>query len=464
MRKLACTVLITLILLATLVFLQTGHAATYVTTPISTSTTWTAVNSPYMLVADTTINAGVTLTIEPGVTVAMGSYRLQVYGALTAKGTSSNRVVFSSTSGAEIQFQGGCTAYNEAAGSGCIIENALITSTGIVVRGSAPKISNCYFQSNYNVLPITVTAGSPNIVGNVINFPANKNGIQVDGGVPTITQNLISGQGLMYGVYCAGNAVISYNNVTNCFTGIWVSGQSTVTHNIVLNNANDGIRSDNSASIIQYNVVTNNLCGISGTGDIEYNTITQNTVGIWGPKLTATIAYNNIYTNYNATGSYTQNVHLTEPADITLKNNWWGTTDESAISLTLWDSKNDSVNLGAAIFKPYEYTAIQGAPSVPASIPIPTPPPTPSAVASPSPSTTPTDEPTATPVSTATAYPTDFPTAEPTQTPLAPVEPTDNPIFGLKDADLISVVVIVSAVCLAIVIILIINLRFSKKQ
>jgi len=44
-------------------------AATNVSGTISTNTTWTAANSPYVMTGNVTVNAGVTLTIEPGVTV-----------------------------------------------------------------------------------------------------------------------------------------------------------------------------------------------------------------------------------------------------------------------------------------------------------------------------------------------------------------------------------------------------------
>ncbi len=164
-----------------------------------------------------------------------------------------------------------------------------------------------------------------------------------------------------------------------------------------MNNAHDGIRTDNSASTIQNNAVANNLCGISGTGNIQYNTVTNNEVGIWGPLPTATITNNNIYANYNATSGITQNIHLTEPDNISLINNWWGTADPSVIDQTIWDSKNDSVHLGTATFEPFLTQPNPNAPSVPATITIPTPPPTPPPSTTPTPTITPTDEPTPTP-------------------------------------------------------------------
>ena len=88
-------------------------------------------------------------------------------------------------------------------------------------------------------------------------------------------------------------------------------------------NTNDGIRSDNSASLIQNNAIAHNLCGISGTGDIESNTVTGNSAGIWGPNMTAIITLNNIFANYNATGGYVQNIHMTFFDNLSFPNNWW---------------------------------------------------------------------------------------------------------------------------------------------
>lgn len=60
---------------------------THVTTDIIADTRWGACGSPYIIGANITVIAGVTLTIEPGVTVKFsGFYRLVVRGVLIAEG------------------------------------------------------------------------------------------------------------------------------------------------------------------------------------------------------------------------------------------------------------------------------------------------------------------------------------------------------------------------------------------
>ncbi|MEZ4833992.1 MAG: hypothetical protein R2873_18755 [Caldilineaceae bacterium] len=61
-------------------------AATNVSGPITTNTTWTLANSPYIVTDDVTVEAGVTLTIQPGVVVKFdsGTDELWVNGTLIA--------------------------------------------------------------------------------------------------------------------------------------------------------------------------------------------------------------------------------------------------------------------------------------------------------------------------------------------------------------------------------------------
>ena len=94
LRKLACIILITIFVFSGLLTVTEVHAATFVYGGINVNTTWTAAMSPYYLTGTLTVNNGVTLSIQPGVTVNLGSYSLIINGALSAQGTSNNKIVF----------------------------------------------------------------------------------------------------------------------------------------------------------------------------------------------------------------------------------------------------------------------------------------------------------------------------------------------------------------------------------
>lgn len=85
-----------LLIILFLVIAETAVQALNVSGPITTDTTWTAVNSPYTLTGDVTIEPGVHLTIESNVDVLFEQgTTLNVNGHLQVDGTESNPVEFS---------------------------------------------------------------------------------------------------------------------------------------------------------------------------------------------------------------------------------------------------------------------------------------------------------------------------------------------------------------------------------
>jgi hypothetical protein len=81
-----------------LVLFSVGYAdTTYVSGPITRSTTWTRANSPYVVVGNVLVQDTVTLTIEPGVTVAFDSLKaLTINGTIIARGTANDSIRFTS--------------------------------------------------------------------------------------------------------------------------------------------------------------------------------------------------------------------------------------------------------------------------------------------------------------------------------------------------------------------------------
>jgi Divergent InlB B-repeat domain/Right handed beta helix region len=125
-----------------------ASGATSVSGVISTDTTWTAAGGPYLMVGNVGVDTGVTLTIEPGVSVeAQGNYTLQVAGKVDARGTTAAPVSFGCVSNTRscwggIQFT--------SAQSGSIFDHVDIAnaSTGLDTQTGTWTLTNSRIHDN----------------------------------------------------------------------------------------------------------------------------------------------------------------------------------------------------------------------------------------------------------------------------------------------------------------------------
>lgn len=324
------------------------QAATNVSGIISSDTTWTQAESPYTFTGPVAINASVTLTIQAGVTINIGSWYLQVNGTLNAKGTTTNPIYINSNTnavsnvGSAITFSSLSTNWNGQTETGCIIENAVLTSIPIIIENASPQINNN-----------KITFNSSNI------YPHPT--ISVDGGSPTISNNIITVtgsdfQGTGISVANSGSPKISGNTIigVNCFVGdgIWSSGNAAIFGNYISGWA-CGIKSTNDVigeNIVHSNIPVNDMvtgCGISvgPNSVVQNNTIIYNPEGIVINYPSSIIAHNNLFYNQ-------YNVATTSAANVNATYNWWGTIDTQAINQTIYDF-NDNFNLGTVFFVPF---------------------------------------------------------------------------------------------------------------
>ena len=358
------------VIFATIPFGRAQSGTTVSSKIIKEDTTWTKANSPYTLIGRVGIAKGATLTIESGVKVNIGLFTLEVNGTLIAQGTPNDRITLNSDN------QNINLLYDNPT---CKIENAILNQTSINGASSysnaSVTINNCSLEGNtaLNVWG-TTTISNSYITGavllrgaSVISGSTFLNGIDIAGGSS--------------GTSFRGTYAVSGNNITNQEGRYVVNvGNSetevagTITDNIIWGGSVAGIcQADGFLSMsatIEKNLIINNQIGIltrnnDDDSTIQNNTIANNKVGISNPTSLQTIAGNNIQGNsqYNMQAGQTM---------ATAKNNWWGTTDQQAISQTIYDS-NDDFNVGTINFVPFLTEPNPQAPTINTQIPTPTP-------------------------------------------------------------------------------------------
>lgn len=149
----------------------TSKPATKVSGIISGNTIWTEESSPYVIISTIQIPAGVTLTIEPGVTITMPSDgdMFLLHGTISARGTLNNKIIFDGGGDSNIFITWGGTG--NANLDYCIIRNSQslwergrgyfsMTHSEIINGGGislSPPLADVYIEYNRFINSGTIT-------------------------------------------------------------------------------------------------------------------------------------------------------------------------------------------------------------------------------------------------------------------------------------------------------------------
>ncbi len=368
MKKPAINFIATLILI-TLVSFST-HAQTNVSGGVFTNTIWTLANSPYIVIDTTVVFPGVTLTIEPGVTVRFDdAMYLEIRQAtLIAIGTATDSITFTSNSLVPAPgiwghgSQGGLWISGSAVFNFCNFEYA---TSGIRTANNLPYIKNSSFTKNgYGVYNLSNTPVDSCI------FKFNDRGIgYINGGVLnycTISNN-------NYGVEDFNNA--TFNNCIIDSNINALEGSNSAFHNCSISYNRYGIICRPQGNLLNHCVINSNIvrgiilmssfkrdtiinCEIkyNGTGIVAQTSqpslITQceieyDTIGILINKNAADFFCNKICNNI----SYS--VQMNTSANFNISDNYWCTTDSATIAAAIYDAY-DNVIYGLVTFMPID--------------------------------------------------------------------------------------------------------------
>jgi hypothetical protein len=350
-KSILCLFLIILLVCSAVALLEFGRAqlGTEVNGIIKADTTWTKANSPYSLTGPVAILDGVTLTIESGVTVNLNSHYILVNGTLQARGNNAEFITINGDPQVPnngITFAISSTNWNQQAGSGCVIEDAILNSVAISISKSA-KVNNNTINGGY--IDAEVNA-SPIITNN-----------KITGGLPSQTAISAGGSAIVSNnvIISSHNiAILSYNSATvfnnvingNREKGINANGiGGSVLNNAVTNCSQWGIRVGSEVKV-ENNIVMDNYEGIVIAGNsniIINNSIRNSAIAIYAYS-PAIIVNNNI----EDTTQYLIRLDITEKYPINATYNYWGITDQQAIDKKIYDFKDD-FNLGSVTFIPF---------------------------------------------------------------------------------------------------------------
>lgn len=345
-----------------------ANAATNVSGIISSNTTWTKANSPYIVNGDLSVDSAVTLTIEPGVTVRVDkNYFFYVDGKIIAEGTLTDSILFMANTVSDSTFYAqweGIKLRIKGKNDTCRFKYCRFeyATNAVYTEGPGLYISYSVFRHNGTGIAVNVFSSSTNCYFNISKCLLTENGKGVyhysSHAKGELTENEIS-----YNVVgCEDNSYkglkAQYNSFDYNEQGLALSGYQQlpdIRFNTFKGNSYTGMNFRNSPtgtpgySRTVVAPISDNLFIYNTTAlqiwDIDICTVTNNSfaynlVGIdRSSPASATPFYpaNMVISNNCLTNNANYNLQENFKADFSVPNNWWGTTSTAGIDSGIYD-------------------------------------------------------------------------------------------------------------------------------
>jgi len=324
--------------------------------PISVDTVWTPgiPVQPYNITSNLTVNAGITLVIQPGTILTFDDgTSLNVNGELHVSNAGGQVIFTSSSSNPTAGSWAGLVINNGA--NNVLIDNALIewSTIGVWLRSGVAdvSISNSSIL-NTNSRGIYVDGAANTVIDNVLITDASK-GVEItSGSANTLVTNSIFQNISQEGIYFF-NVGGTANNNTIDFTSnaISIRSASPIIQNNFLRNSGNGIwMYANSAVVapeIKGNAISNNTNGITIIGGFQLaapiidsgNRITDNNIGITIGDDNGIGTVNPQINNNEIHSNSVYNIQAGRDGDdiINATGNWWGSVVISNIAAKIYD-------------------------------------------------------------------------------------------------------------------------------
>jgi hypothetical protein len=283
--------IIFLLLLSIVSFQSIAHADTEVGREITTNTTWTLAGSPYIVTQNILVNAGVTLTIEPGVTVKLNAtLDMIIDGKLVARGTKDNMITFTSSSpNPSTTDYWGAIRFNQSS------PVATFDANGNYLEGSILEYCIAEYGSQYGNGHQQLEVFYADETSPFINFCIVRNcmygGIHINNGnyqiinpntgkiiykhpdlkTTRITNNTLNDSGPQGGITMWGDSMFCSNNIiTKAWAGIYAGGVNHIITGNTIREINNGA-SGRGIVCTSYSVFS----GTSASYEVSHNTISD---------------------------------------------------------------------------------------------------------------------------------------------------------------------------------------------